>query len=188
MGICEADLRRKRVSGGRVADLPAESRGREMGKGFEQAGNLNAAGLRFAIVVSRFNEELTAQMAADAVQCLQENGAEAAGIATFHVPGAYEIPVVISELAKTGKYDALIALGVVVEGETPHAQMIGDSTGIALLGIAREYGVPVINEIVGTRNWEQAVARCTSSRTSRGWYAAEAAIETANVLKDIQLP
>lgn len=156
-----------------------------MGKGISKK-ELNAGGLKFAIVVSRFNEELTSQLADDASWCLKENGAKVPDIGIFQVPGAYEIPVVINELAKSGKYDALIALGVVVEGETPHAQMIGESTGIALLDIAREHGVPVINEIVGTRNWEQAVARCTSSRTSRGWYAAEAAIETANVLKTIK--
>ena len=156
-----------------------------MGKGIEKK-ELNAEGLRFAIVVSRFNSELTGQLAADAFQCLEENGAKVPDIGKFEVPGAYEIPVVVNELAKSGEYHAIIALGVVVEGETPHAQMIGDSTGIALLDIAREHGVPVINEIVGTRNWEQAVARCTRSRTSRGWYAAEAAIETANVLKTIR--
>jgi 6,7-dimethyl-8-ribityllumazine synthase len=154
-----------------------------MGKGILKK-ELDASSLKFAVVVSRFNSELTQQLADDAVQCLEENGARA--VCKFEVPGAYEIPVVINELAKSGNYDALIALGVVVEGETPHAQMIGDSIGIALLDIAREHGVPVINEIVGTRNWEQAVARCTRSRTSRGWYAAEAAIETANVLKTIK--
>jgi 6,7-dimethyl-8-ribityllumazine synthase len=156
-----------------------------MGKGILKK-ELDAGGLKFAVVVSRFNEELTQQLADDAFQCLKENGANASEIGIFKVPGAYEIPVVINELAKSRKYDALIALGVVVEGETPHAQMIGDSTGMALLDIAREHGVPVINEIVGTRNWEQAVARCTRSRTSRGWYAAEAAIEAANVLKAIK--
>ena len=157
----------------------------KMTKGISKK-ELDARGLKFAVVVSRFNSELTEQLAADAIQCLEENGVAAADIEKFQVPGAYEIPVVVNELAKSGKYNALIALGVVVEGETPHAQMIGESTGIALLDIAREYSVPVINEIVGTRNWEQAVARCTRSRTSRGWYAAEAAIETANVLKKIR--
>lgn len=157
-----------------------------MGKGISTPKNLNAGGLKFAIVVSRFNAELTDQMADDAVDCLKDCGAAAADVELFRVPGAYEIPVIIQALAKTGKFNALIALGVVVEGETPHAQMIGDSTGIALLDIAREQGVPVINEIVGTRNWQQAVTRCTRSRTSRGWYAAEAAVETANVLKIIK--
>ncbi len=157
-----------------------------MGKGFEQAKNLDASGLRVAIVVSRFNADLTQQLAEDAFRCLEKNGVNGSSIGLFPVPGAYEIPVVANELAKSGNYDAIIALGVVVEGETPHAKMIGDSTGIALLNIAREHGLPVINEIVGTRNWEQAVARCASSETSRGWYAAEAAIETAQVLKQIK--
>lgn len=155
-----------------------------MGKGISKSTGLDASGMSVALAVSRFNEELTAQLEADARECLAENGAT--DVAVFYVPGAYEIPVVIHELAKSRRYDALIALGVVVEGETPHAQMIGESTGIALLDIAREHGVPVINEIVGTRTWDQAVARCSRSRTSRGWYAAEAAIETSRVLKTIR--
>jgi 6,7-dimethyl-8-ribityllumazine synthase len=157
-----------------------------MGKGFEQAANLDARGLRFAIVVSRFNEELTRQLADDAFRCLEKNGAEVPNIGTVEVPGAYEIPVVANRLAASGNYDALIVLGVVVEGETQHAQMIIDTTGQSLLDIACRHDLPVINEIVGVRTWEQAVARCTSSETSRGWYAAEAAIETANVMKSIK--
>jgi len=158
-----------------------------MEKEFEQAKNLDASELRVAIVVSRFNRELTQQLENDACRCLEKKGANRSNIEVFQVPGAYEIPVVANELAKSGRFDVLIALGVVVEGETPHAQMIGDSTGVTLLNIACKQGVPVINEIVGTRNWEQAVARCTSSETSRGWYAAEAAIETAHILKQIRL-
>jgi 6,7-dimethyl-8-ribityllumazine synthase len=157
-----------------------------MGKEFEQAKNLDASGLRFAIVVSRFNEELTGRLAADAFQCLEEHGAKIPDIGKFEVPGAYEIPVVASRLAASGKYDALIVLGVVVEGETQHAQMIIDTTGQAILDISCRHDMPVINEIVGVRTWEQAVARCASSRASRGWYAAEAAIETARVMKQIQ--
>lgn len=157
-----------------------------MGKNFSRADRLEASGSRFAIVVSRFNDELTKQLADDASRCLAKNGVAAADVDIIWVPGAYEIPSVINELAVERSYSALIALGVVVEGETPHAQMINDSTGIALIDIAREHRVPVINEIVGTRSWEQAVARCTSSETSRGWYAAEAAIETANVFKQIR--
>lgn len=157
-----------------------------MGKGFEQSKNLDASGLTFAIVVSRFNEELTSQLANDAFQCLEKNGAEVSNIGKFEVPGAYEIPVVANRLAASGKYDALIVLGVVVEGETQHAQMIIDTTGLAILDISCRHDIPVINEIVGVRTWEQAVARCTSSETSRGWYAAEAAIETANLMESIK--
>lgn len=156
-----------------------------MGKGFEKK-ELDASGLRFAIVVSRFNEELTSQLADDAFQCLEKNGAKIPDIGKFEVPGAYEIPVVANRLAATGNYDALIVLGVVVEGETQHAQMIIDTTGQTILDISCRHDVPVINEIVGVRTWEQAVSRCSSSQESRGWYAAEAAIETANLMKRIK--
>ena len=156
-----------------------------MGKGIEKIG-LDASGLKVAIVVSRFNEELTGQLANDAFQCLERNGATVSDIGRFEVPGAYEIPVVANRLAASGDYDALIVLGVVVEGETQHAQMIIDTTGQTLLDIACRHDVPVINEIVGVRTWEQAVARCSSSETSRGWYAAEAAIETAKLMRQIK--
>lgn len=156
-----------------------------MGKGIEKI-SLDASELKVAIVVSRFNEELTGQLANDAFQCLEKNGAKVPNIGKFEVPGAYEIPVVANRLAASGEYDALIVLGVVVEGETQHAQMIIDTTGQSILDIACRHELPIINEIVGVRTWEQAVARCSSSETSRGWYAAEAAIETANLMKSIK--
>ena len=109
-----------------------------------------------------------------------KNGAAIDNIQIFWVPGAYEIPQMINKLAANFEVDAYIALGVVVEGETPHAQMINDATGIELLKIASQYEVPVINEIIGVRNWEQAVARCAGVEGTRGWYAAEAAIEMAS--------
>lgn len=162
-----------------------------MGKGIESIqcidglpvrqtlGGTDAAGLRFGIVASRFNAELTDQLAHSAVSCLLECGAYPAQVELFRVPGAYEIPMLIGELARQHRFDALIALGVVVEGETPHAQMINDSTGIELLRLATQHQIPIINEIVGTRNWDQAVARCAGLRGTRGWYAAEAAVEMA---------
>lgn len=155
-------------------------------EGQQTLGSLNAAGMRFAIVVSRFNDELTHQLANSAATCLTQNGAALEDVEIFWVPGAYEIPSVINVLASQQRFDALIALGVVVEGETPHAQMINDSTGIELLQIASRHEVPVINEIVGTRNWEQAVARCAGVEGTRGWYAAEAAVETASLLRRVK--
>ena len=101
------------------------------------------------------------------------------------VPGAYEIPVVAEKMASSGKYDALIVLGVVVEGETQHAQMIIDTTGQSILDISCRHRIPVINEIVGVRNWAQAEARCLGGENTRGWYAAEAAVETARVYKQL---
>lgn len=148
-------------------------------------GNLDASGMRFGIVVARFNDELTNALACSAFQCLKKKGAKPETIDVVRVPGAYEIPVVAEKMAASGNYSALIVLGVVVEGETQHAQMIIDTTGQSLLDIACRHQLPVINEIVGVRTWAQAEARCLGGENTRGWYAAEAAIETARVYKQI---
>ena len=160
-------------------------------------GNLDASGMRFGIVVSRFNDELTSELCRSACQCLEKNGAKPETIDVVRVPGAYEIPVVADRLAASGNYSALIVLGVVVEGETQHAQMIIDATGQSILDISCRHKIPIINEIVGARTWAQAEARCLgappcegalaerSGENTRGWYAAEAAIETARVYQKL---
>lgn len=148
-------------------------------------GALDASGMRFGMVVARFNDELTNALATSAYQCLVKYGAKPETIDLVRVPGAYEIPVVAEKMAASGRYDALIVLGVVVEGETQHAQMIIDTTGQSVLDIACRHRVPVINEIVGVRTWAQAEARCLGGENTRGWYAAEAAIETARVYKQL---
>jgi len=148
-------------------------------------GNLDASDMRFGIVVARFNDQLTDELARSAYQCLEKNGAKRETIDVVRVPGAYEIPVVAEKMAASGNYSALIVLGVVVEGETQHAQMIIDTTGQSILDIACKHQIPVINEIVGARTWEQAEARCLGGENTRGWYAAEAAIETARVYKQL---
>lgn len=148
-------------------------------------GSLDATGMRFGVVVSRFNDELTNALCRSACQCLEKNGAKPNVIDVVRVPGAYEIPVVADKMAASGNYSALIVLGVVVEGETQHAQMIIDTTGQCILEISCRHQVPVINEIVGARSWAQAEARCLGGENTRGWYAAEAAIETARVYQQI---
>jgi 6,7-dimethyl-8-ribityllumazine synthase len=148
-------------------------------------GSLDASGMRFGIVVSRFNDELTGELARSAYRCLIQCGATPETIDLVRVPGAYEIPVTADRMAAGKKYDALIVLGVVVEGETQHAQMIIDTTGQSILDISCRHGVPIINEIVGVRTWSQAEARCRGGENTRGWYAAEAAIETARVYKQL---
>ena len=148
-------------------------------------GDLNAAGMRFGIIVARFNDELTNELARSAFQCLETNGAQPKTIDLVRVPGAYEVPVIAEKMAASQRYDALIVLGVVVEGETQHAQMIIDTTGQSVLDIACRHQIPVINEIVGARTWAQAEARCLGGENTRGWYAAEAAIETARVHKKL---
>ncbi len=148
-------------------------------------GNLDATGMRFGIVVSRFNDELTNELCRSAFQCLKEKGASVSAIRVIRVPGAYEIPVVADKLAASGNYDALIVLGVVVEGETQHAQMIIDTTGQSILDSSCRHNIPIINEIVGVRTWAQAEKRCLGGENTRGWYAAEAAIETARVYRQL---
>jgi len=148
-------------------------------------GNLDATGMRFGIIVARFNDELTDELARSAVSCLIGNGAKPETIDVVRVPGAYEIPVVAEKMAASGNYSALILLGVVVEGETQHAQMIIDTTGQSILDIACRHNIPVINEIVGVRTWAQAEARCLGGENTRGWYAAEAAIETTRICQQL---
>ncbi len=151
----------------------------------QTVGHLDASGMRFGIVVSRFNDELTSELCRSAVQCLEKNGAKPGTVDVVRVPGAYEIPVVAAKMAASGNYSALIVLGVVVEGETQHAQMIIDTTGQSILDISCRHNVPIINEIVGVRTWAQAEARCLGGEGTRGGYAAEAAIETARVYKQL---
>ena len=156
------------------------------GIGARQVGGpLDASRMRFGLVVARVNDALTNALATSAYQWLVKYGAKPETIDQVRVPGAYEIPVVAEKMAASGRYDALIVLGVVVEGETQHAQMIIDTTGQSVLDIACRHRVPVINEIVGVRTWAQAEARCLGGENTRGWYAAEAAIETARVYKQL---
>ncbi|RZO84813.1 MAG: 6,7-dimethyl-8-ribityllumazine synthase [Kiritimatiellaceae bacterium] len=152
----------------------------------QRLGRLDGAGLRFGLVVARFNDGLTDELARQAVGALEACGTVLKAVELVRVPGAYEVPVVLEKMAASGQYDGLIALGVVVEGETQHAQMIIDTTGKMLLEISCRHGVPVINEIVGARSWEQAEARCLGGEQSRGWYAGLAAVETAQVLRRVR--
>jgi 6,7-dimethyl-8-ribityllumazine synthase len=102
------------------------------------------------------------------------------------VPGGYEVPALAEQIAAHGDVDAIVALGAVIEGETPHADMINVQVTHSLTDISRKYGIPVIHEVVAARNMEQAAARCTAGRQSRGWYAGLAAVEMAQVFKQVR--
>ena len=139
-------------------------------------GNLTAKGLKIALVASRFNSFLVEQLvkgAADAFNRL------------VRVPGAYEIPVTAKRLAGTKAYDAVVGLGAVVQGATPHASLITETTARAFTEIALETGVPVTDGVVAAENLEQAVERCGTKQGNKGFAAMQAAIELANVLKQI---
>lgn len=148
-------------------------------------GSLDGSGHRFGIVVSRFNEQITRKLLAEAVAGLLEHGVREDDIVIAWVPGAFEIPVALRRLARAGKVSALIAIGAVIEGETSHAELITGEVTHSLTLIAREFDLPVIDTILGARTWAQAEARAGEREKNRGWHGALAALEMATLLKRI---
>lgn len=140
---------------------------------------------RFALVVSRFNDTFTYALLASCRKALISCGVTDDRLDIAFVPGAYEIPSALARLLNPSAHLAGIALGCVVEGETPHADMINQSTARALMTLSMDRGIPVINEIVGVRNIPQAEARCHDGEGSRGWHAGMAAAEMAGLFQAI---
>ena len=159
----------------------------DLGAVRQTSGTPDAAGLRFAIVISRYNLPLTGQLLAGAVSTLRQCGAADADIEVFWVPGAFEIPCAAAHLAKQGRFSALIALGCVIQGETPHAGLINDTVAAALSDISRRHSIPVIDTVIPANTEAQAAARCTSGPDGRGAYAARTAAEMARLLAGIRL-
>ncbi len=147
----------------------------------EVSVGLSAEGKRFAVVVSRFNDFLTKQLVGGAVDCIIRHGGSDEDITVVWVPGANEIPQAVQRLAKSGRYDALIALGAVVQGATPHADLINTQVSKSLSGVALQTGLPVVNGVVCAGNLEQAIERCGTKAGNKGWNVALAAIEMANL-------
>ncbi len=146
-------------------------------------GGLNAAGLRFAIVCSRFNEFFVSKLLGGAIDCLLRHGASAKDIETAWVPGSYEIPLVAKKLVASGRYHGVIALGVVIQGSTAHANYVNAEVSKGLAQVSLDSGVPVIYGVVTTENIEQAIERSGCKAGNRGSSAAETAIEMANLLR-----
>ena len=151
----------------------------------EFGGQLNAKGLKFGIAISRFNDLFTGQLLKGAVDCLIRHGAEEASIEIAWVPGAYELPIALQKLAQSKKYNALVALGVVIQGSTAHAGLINAQVARALTQISLDQNVPVIDGIVAAENLDQAIERCGSKAGNRGWSAAQTAIEMASLLQQL---
>ncbi len=151
----------------------------------EIIGNLDAKGLKVALVASRFNSFLVEQLVKGAEDAFLRLGGDAKVLVLLRFPGAYEIPVAAKRLAASKKYDAVVALGAVVQGATAHAGLICQTTARAFSEIALETGVPVADGIVSAENLEQAVERCGTKQGNKGFSAMQAAIELANVLKQI---
>ncbi len=149
-------------------------------------GKLSAKGLKFGIVVSRFNDFICDRLLSGALDVLTRNGAEENGIEIFRVPGAFEIPQVARKMALSKRYDAIICLGAVIRGATPHFEYIASevSKGIAMIGLESE--VPVTFGVLTTDNLEQAIERAGTKAGNKGWDAALSAIEMANLYREMK--
>jgi len=149
-------------------------------------GDLNARGMRFGIVAARFNELIVERLLDAAVTTLRKHGADSGDITIVHVPGAFELPVVAARMAATRGYDALVALGCVIRGATPHFDYVAGEAASGLAAVARQHDLAVGFGVLTVDTLEQALERAGSKAGNKGADAALAAIETANVLRRIQ--
>ena len=149
-------------------------------------GKLNAKGFKFGIVVSRFNDFVCERLLSGALDVLIRNGAEDGDIEVLRVPGAFEIPQVARKMALAKKYDAVICLGAVIRGATPHFDYIAAevSKGVGMIGMESE--IPVCFGVLTTDNLEQAIERAGSKAGNKGWDAALSAIEMVNLYKEMK--
>jgi len=147
-------------------------------------GKLDAKGKSFAIVVSLFNEFITQKLLEGALDCLVRNSADEKNITVVWVPGAFEIPLMAQKLTKSRKFSAVICLGAIIRGETPHFEFISNQVAANIGKVALESDVPVIFGVITTENLEQAIERAGSKAGNKGWEAALAAIEMANLSQE----
>ena len=148
-------------------------------------GMLNAQGLRFGIVVSRFNEFFTSKLLGGALDTLHRHGANEDDITVAWVPGAFELPLVSKKMAESGKYDAIIALGTVIRGSTTHYDYVCNEAAKGIDQASMATGVPVAFSVVTTENLDQAIERSGTKAGNKGADGAMTAIEMANLLRQI---
>jgi 6,7-dimethyl-8-ribityllumazine synthase len=148
-------------------------------------GVMTAKGLKLGIVCARFNELFTSKLLDGAIDAFVRHGGSADDISVAWVPGSFETPLIAKRLAVSGTVDAVIALGLVVQGSTSHANHINSQVASSLAGIGCDTGIPVIYGVVTTETLEQAMERCGTKHGNRGAEAAKCAIEMANLIKDM---
>ncbi|MCX8123760.1 MAG: 6,7-dimethyl-8-ribityllumazine synthase [Spirochaetes bacterium] len=149
-------------------------------------GKLDASGLKVAIIVSRFNEFITNKLLSGALDCLQRHNAEEKNITVVWVPGAFEIPPVAMKVAQNGGFDAVICLGAVIRGATPHFDYVAAEVSKGVATVSLQSQVPVIYGVLTTDTIEQAVERAGTKSGNKGFDAAMAAIEMAQLYKKIR--
>jgi 6,7-dimethyl-8-ribityllumazine synthase len=148
-------------------------------------GKISAEGKKFAVVVSRFNDFVSDKLLAGALDALTRHGARDQDIDVVRVPGSFEIPLMAKKMAEKEKYDAVICLGAVIRGSTPHFEYVSAevSKGIAQVGL--QAGIPVIFGVITTDTLEQAIERAGTKAGNKGWFAAVAAMEMANLAEAV---
>ncbi|HUI57168.1 MAG TPA: 6,7-dimethyl-8-ribityllumazine synthase [Bryobacteraceae bacterium] len=149
-------------------------------------GQLSATGLRFAIVVSRFNSFITERLLGGAMDALARTGASPDLIDVIKTPGSWEVPMVAAEVARQHRYDAVICLSAVIRGETPHFDYVAAEAAKGVAHVAMDTGVPVSFGVLTTNTLEQAIDRAGAKGGNKGFDAAMAAIETANLLRALR--
>jgi len=149
-------------------------------------GKLVAENLKFAIVISRFNEFISSKLLSGALDALKRHGAKEEDIEIAWVPGAFEIPLIAQKLAMSKRYDAVIALGAVIRGATPHFDYVASEVAKGIANASLKSEIPIIFGVLTTETIEQAIERAGTKAGNKGFEAATAAIEMANLIKDLQ--
>lgn len=148
---------------------------------------ISAAKYRFAIVVSRWNDTYTSRLANGAVEAFREADVSDENIETFYVPGAFELPLASLKAAKSGDFDAVIALGVVIRGDTPHFDYVAGEAAAGLMKASLKTGVPILFGLITADNIEQTEARCGTGADNKGYEAAQSAIEMAELMRHMEV-
>lgn len=148
-------------------------------------GALNAQGIRFCLVISRFNSFIVDSLEAGALDCLRRHGARDEDLTLVRVPGAFEIPLALERLAARGGYDALIALGAVIRGGTPHFEYVASECVKGMAHVSLKYGIPVAMGVLTVDSIEQAIERAGTKAGNKGAEAAISAMEMVNLLRQL---
>ena len=149
-------------------------------------GKISAEGFRFAIIVGRFNDFISSRLVEGAMDALNRHGADGEKISLVKVPGAFEIPIAAKRLAQTGNYDAIICLGAVIRGATPHFDYVAAEVSKGIANVALETGIPITFGVRTTENLEQTIERAGSKSGNKGWDAAVAAMEMVNLFDTLK--
>lgn len=149
-------------------------------------GNLVSQGLKYGIVAGRFNEFIVSKLLSGALDALKRHGAEDGEVDVAWVPGAFEIPLIAQKMAESGKYDAVITLGAVIRGSTPHFDYVCSEVSKGVAAINLKSGVPTVFGVLTTDSIEQAIERAGTKAGNKGWEAAVTAIEMANLTKQFK--